>query len=403
MFQFSDNVFKVKNTKYLIYILSFVFIFSFQAQAEEAVNADPESVKEITSAEKKAQAEEAVNADPESVKEITSAEKKAQAEEAVNADPESVKEITSAEKKAQAEEAVNADPESVKEITSAENMLKREIRIRQRLKNIGLLGNNGTFLSDVHIYNTLRRKISRKSVAGIKNKNIIFQSLFFLGGEGIFLFNTEYGLILEGQLSIEQGDQVFKAITEMKPKKISINTRGDNDTMGFYKQLADYVSQNNIDIHITGLCANACANYLLPAVKRIIIEPYGVIAFQNSYAGELEDVKFASENEFKNIKIAFENSYLYNNMNFTEFLYSFLISKKNQLLIHFLSRSEAELFQKINMYLTSRDAVDFLDLSQEDFYILMDQLTDEEMNKIKQFFIHNVYNNKKKTCFLMSN
>ena len=274
-------------------------------------------------------------------------------------------------------------------------MLKKEIEVRQRLKNTGLLGNDGTLLSDFHIYSTLRRKIPRMGVFRIKNKNIISRSLFVLGGEDIFLFDTEYGLILEGQVKIEQGNQLVKTIAKMKPKKISINVRGDNDSIGFYKQLADYVSQNSIDIHITGLCANACANYLLPAAKKIIIEPYGVIAFQNSYAGEFEDMKIASENEFKNIKIAFENSYLYNNMDFTEFLYSFLTSKKNQLLIYFLSKNEAELFQKVNAYLTSRDAVDFLDLSQEDFYVFMDQLTEEEINKIKQFFIHNVYNNQR--------
>ena len=53
VFQFLNNIFKVKNAKYLIYILSFTFILSFQAQAQEVESADSEIVKEVTPAERK--------------------------------------------------------------------------------------------------------------------------------------------------------------------------------------------------------------------------------------------------------------------------------------------------------------------------------------------------------------
>ena len=356
MFQFLNTIFKTKNTKCLTCILSFMLVF---AQAHEVANADSvDGTIETTATETEMTATEVAT-----------------------------------------EKAAEVATEKAAEVATKEDAQKKEDEMRQNLKDLGLLGDEGTVLSDIHIYSALRKHMPLSGIATIQSKDAVSRALFSSGSKGFFTRTVEQGLIFNGDITLEQSKYVLQAIKTMKIKKISINTQGNLDALSFYQGLADYVSENNIDIHVAGLCANACANYLLPAAKKIIIETYGVIAFQSSFGGVIEDAEFAFENEFDNIRLDFEKGYLSNNMNFSEFFYGLLSQKTTQFLLQFLSDNEIELFHKINIHLESRDAFDLLELSQEDFNGLVDQLTNEDKEKIKQFFMENVYNNGKSAFF----
>lgn len=77
---------------------------------------------------------------------------------------------------------------------------------------------------------------------------------------------------------------IDKFLQKHKIKEVGINMH-DNHSH-YTKEVAHYLRKNNIDVHILGFCTWSCANYLLPAVQKITIGPYGLIAYsgENSFS-----------------------------------------------------------------------------------------------------------------------
>ena len=53
--------------------------------------------------------------------------------------------------------------------------------------------------------------------------------------------------------------------------------------------LGEYIYKKQADLHIIGKCSVFCAQYLIPAAKTVIIEPYGYVSYRGSFSGFYND------------------------------------------------------------------------------------------------------------------
>ncbi|MCW9027719.1 MAG: hypothetical protein OQJ80_02200 [Kangiella sp.] len=81
----------------------------------------------------------------------------------------------------------------------------------------------------------------------------------------------------EGKLSKEANQELFKLFhhSNTKPVQLSIDSTGGDVFLGL--ELAHWVYDNKINVHVKGLCASSCANYIFPAAKQKLLNKDSIL------------------------------------------------------------------------------------------------------------------------------
>lgn len=81
----------------------------------------------------------------------------------------------------------------------------------------------------------------------------------------------------EGKLSKEAHQELFKLFhhANSRPNQLSIDSTGGEVFLGL--ELAHWVYDNNINVHVKGLCASSCANYIFPAANKKLLNKDSVL------------------------------------------------------------------------------------------------------------------------------
>jgi ATP-dependent protease ClpP protease subunit len=122
-----------------------------------------------------------------------------------------------------------------------------------------------------------------------------FLRLFFLG----FIFFSAFSfanektqisfdgnkIIYHGELTKEANETVFVIYKNNieKIRWISIKSIGGEVNAGL--DLAEFISENGINIEVAEYCLSSCANYVFPAANEKLITNYALIGFHGGTAG----------------------------------------------------------------------------------------------------------------------
>ena len=68
--------------------------------------------------------------------------------------------------------------------------------------------------------------------------------------------------------------------------KIYINMPIAWNSAGFLSGLSEHMIKNEVELHIFGICSDICANFLVPAAKKVILEPTGSIFYNSSFTAQ---------------------------------------------------------------------------------------------------------------------
>jgi len=86
-------------------------------------------------------------------------------------------------------------------------------------------------------------------------------------------------LIYDGMIT---GDAVLEAMRVVRERKTPINklkitSSGGDMAVGI--EFGYFIKENNLDVEVSKLCFSACANYILPAAKSIVINPESLVGW----------------------------------------------------------------------------------------------------------------------------
>ena len=296
-----------------------------------------------------------------------------------------------------------------------QNAQEQELKAKEHLKEIGLTGQKDAGVSDAYIFHLLSKMFSVEEILGLTEnyKEQLIHDIAKFSKGAFQITRYEDYLFLEGVLTVQDNRFLQMAFQHYNPKKIAVNMTGDVVLMPLFQDLSDYITQNeDIKIYIAGLCYGACANYILPGAQEISILPYGSIAFTNTIGSVLNDGRQATQNKKDSLNYLFDKTYTDRNETFPQFLYSMMTPLISEWILEQLFNTEVQfedefykavdreeeqqkiaerksLLEKINNYIESEGSVISLpDLSQKELENLLSQLTDGEINQLKQTLIY---------------
>lgn len=309
-------------------------------------------------------------------------------------------------------EVETAQTEQTTEIKTAKAEKKSltEEEGRSLLKQKGFFGVNGNPISDKYLYGLLREMYELKDISNLKAKDME-QFPQYVGSKAfrqlaLIKDKSKKFLIITGRVSPQNKKQklvaeqnIAKLLEDMKPERIGVNLYGYTEisSVGVFSIIADYIKKNNAELHIVGLCFGACANYLLPATKKITIEPYGVVALEGSITGLHADMSKAVLQNAESILSDFDDSYQSQDMTFSQFLYNRISPNVSRdILSYLLQRSYLDiesaenslnLLSKLRIMMKSKQISDLSDLSEKELTDIIVELPDQETKLMKSYFI----------------
>ncbi|RUO76251.1 hypothetical protein [Idiomarina seosinensis] len=83
-----------------------------------------------------------------------------------------------------------------------------------------------------------------------------------------------------GRISSDNNSRLFDIFEQNIFKTLHISSPGGSVEDGI--ALGKWVWQNDIEVHIDGICASSCANYVLPAAKKVYLSSNSVLLWHGS-------------------------------------------------------------------------------------------------------------------------
>lgn len=123
------------------------------------------------------------------------------------------------------------------------------------------------------------------------------QDIMYPGDENITTINQT--LIYDGAIS---GEAVLRAIriarnSEQPIKKLIITSPGGDIAAGI--EFGYFIKENNLDVDVRKLCFSACANYILPAAKKVVIKRDSMVAWHGGAMQEDDMWRETVPNEYR--------------------------------------------------------------------------------------------------------
>ena len=88
--------------------------------------------------------------------------------------------------------------------------------------------------------------------------------------------------VYEGTITKNLNQDVFDAFrkADTKPKKLIISSPGGEISLGM--ELGEWVSEHNLDLEVSSLCASSCANYVFTAANKKYLRKSSVLIWHGS-------------------------------------------------------------------------------------------------------------------------
>ena len=94
--------------------------------------------------------------------------------------------------------------------------------------------------------------------------------------------DSDHSLKLQGGINKGDADQIMRNInSSIKTLNVSLTGGNSEEAMTIGK----IIKRFGLEVRVIGLCASGCAQYLLPAASKAIVEPQGLVLFHHYPAG----------------------------------------------------------------------------------------------------------------------
>lgn len=212
-----------------------------------------------------------------------------------------------------------------------------------------------------------------------------FVKMFMFSSYNVMYHSNNEALYLEGNIAKEEDLRHIMEVaakTSGTIKRVVVNLSNPWDQMPpFVADLGLFIKKNEIDLHIIGRCNSFCANILVPAAHKVVIEPSGYIAYTGGSIGLSIDVGRVIEENTIELRKGFYWDY-FPEGNIQELANIFHAVPPNE--AYFLLNATPFVMDAFNNFLANRNKVSWEDLSFDEINdFLQNDLSGEDIIAVK--------------------
>ena len=224
------------------------------------------------------------------------------------------------------------------------------------------------------------------------NKPMILRLIHVAGHTSSNFYETEDGesfFVLQGDpVTSDFIRNVMERMKRTGTRRILLNLPKNWTDINWFFDFASQLKEKQIDLHIVGQCGSFCANYFIPAARKVVIEPYGYIGYNGNFSGLIRDIEAVYSNWREDNKKRFYQEHF--SQNEVQGLVKFFGQYSGSLraLMIFNQSVIGDSLNQVSRVLAGKPASSFWELSRERQSHLLGGMRQEGRDILKVFFFN---------------